>query len=45
MSFSENVVVAETSYQMLKVSSVEIGKGLNSFSKTNRTSFSVEKLK
>ena len=45
MSFSENVVVAETSYQMLKVSSFEIGRGLNSFSKTNRISFSVEKLK
>ena len=45
MSFSENPVVAETSYQMLKVSSFEIGRRLNSFSKTNRISFSVEKLK
>ena len=45
MSFSENVVVAKTSYQMLEVSSFEIGRGLNSFSKTNRISFSVEKSK
>ena len=43
-SFSENVEVAETSYQMLEVlSSCESGEGVTSFTKGNSANFSSEK--
>ena len=43
--FSENVVVAETSYQMYKGSFISLlsGDGLTSFSINNRTNFFGEK--
>ena len=44
-SFSENVEVAETSYQMLEVLAFILpsGEGLTSFSINNRTNFFGEK--
>ena len=43
-SFSENVEVAETSYQMLQVLSLfGSGEGVTSFTKGNRANFSSEK--
>ena len=43
MSFSENVVVSETSYQMLEVLSLWPGEGLTSFNKNNSANLSGEK--
>ena len=43
MSFSENVVVSETSYQMLEVLSLWPGEGLTSFNKDNSANLSGEK--
>ena len=44
-SFSENVVLAGTSYQMLEVQSFRSTEGLTSFNKDNSTIFSNDKKK